>query len=290
MKNTYSISDLSDISGVSIQNIRIWEKRYKIFNPSRTKSNRRHYSEVDYVKIILIKFLIDHGHRIGKIGHLTLSELRDKSRNMLLNITENSEDRRTMIMQLLQSDLTLFNDYLLKCLTDISPIDFINETLIPVISYLDVLDHIHESNHGNKILALNIIQKQLIIAAEQKLQLSNQNMNLLIVRADIKAIPVSLCLVHFLATVKKYKSEIFLNFFNEKTFEILNRKLKPDIVYTEFNEEQSFDEVTESLNSLENAFKMSKILVSGKTMLKYWKIIPNKVYYVQNFDILNKAI
>jgi DNA-binding transcriptional MerR regulator len=290
MENTYSISDLSDISGVSIQNIRIWEKRYKIFNPSRTKSNRRYYTEVDYEKIILIKFLIDKGHRIGKIGHLTLSELRDKSRKMLLKIAENSEEKSTMIMQLLQGDLRLFNDYLMRCLTDISPIEFINESLIPIIGYLDVLDHIYETNNGNKLLALSIIQKQLIIAAEQKQQHSNQNMNLLIIRADLKSIPVSLCLVHFLATVKKYKSDIFLNFFNEKTFELLNRKLKPDIVYTEFNEDQSFEEVTKYLNTLENAFKMSKILVSGQTMLKYWKKIPNKVYFVQNFDVISKAI
>ncbi|MBN2776313.1 MAG: MerR family transcriptional regulator [Bacteroidales bacterium] len=290
MENTYSISDLSNISGVSIQNIRIWEKRHKTFDPSRTKTNRRYYTDVDYEKIILIKFLIDNGHRIGKIGHFTLSELRDKSRKMLLKINENSEERSTIIMQLLQGDLRLFNDYLMRCLTDISPIEFVKESLIPIIGFLEILDHINESNNGNKLLALSIIQKQLIIASEQKQQHSNQNMNMLVLRADIKNIPVSLYLVHFLATAKKYKSDIFLNFFNEKTFEILNRKLKPDIVYTEFTEDQSFENVTEYLNSLERAFKMSKILVSGQTMLKYWKIIPNKVYYVQNLDVLSKAI
>ena len=41
VKQQFSIKDLENLSGIKAHTLRIWEKRYQIFNPSRTETNIR---------------------------------------------------------------------------------------------------------------------------------------------------------------------------------------------------------------------------------------------------------
>lgn len=291
MKKYYSISDLSEISGIQIQTIRIWESRYRIFTPKRTPTNLRQYSHQDYVKMILVSFLINRNFRIGKIEQLDPLELRDKVRKELLAQSKDYPEMRAMTVQLLQGDIKSFAEYLFQCLSDISPDEFILKSLVPLINNLNVIDYIDESNIGNKLIVRNIIQKDLIVVAENKLQNSfyNNNNNLLIIRGD-NAISINLFLVHFLAVVKKYKSDVFLNLIAEDCIDVLEKKLKPDVVYTEFNEAKSLSQICDFLDKIESAFPKAKIIVSGKSLLKYWKNIPNKIYIAHDLEILYKTL
>ena len=52
MRETYNIKDLERISGIKAHTIRIWEKRYNVFSPTRTGTNIREYCQEDLRKII----------------------------------------------------------------------------------------------------------------------------------------------------------------------------------------------------------------------------------------------
>ncbi len=67
----YSIKDLERLSGIKAHTLRIWEKRYAIFSPSRTDTNIRFYSNDDVRKLLNVKTLIDYGSKISKISQLT---------------------------------------------------------------------------------------------------------------------------------------------------------------------------------------------------------------------------
>ena len=43
----YSIRDLEKLSGIKAHTIRIWEQRYGIIVPQRTKTNIRYYEDED---------------------------------------------------------------------------------------------------------------------------------------------------------------------------------------------------------------------------------------------------
>jgi len=58
------------LSGVSELSLRSWEGRYSAVSPNRTETNRRLYSDSDIEKLVLLKKLTQHGHRIGNLaGH-----------------------------------------------------------------------------------------------------------------------------------------------------------------------------------------------------------------------------
>src|SRR5690606_3691291 len=72
----YSIKDLENLSGVKSHTLRIWEKRYGIIKPERTKTNIRYYNESDLQKILNISLLNRQGVKISKLANLSNEELK----------------------------------------------------------------------------------------------------------------------------------------------------------------------------------------------------------------------
>ena len=55
--------------------LRIWERRYNVVNPSRSRAGQRLYSRRDVQRLILLKTLSEQGHAISAIAPLGLGEL-----------------------------------------------------------------------------------------------------------------------------------------------------------------------------------------------------------------------
>jgi MerR family transcriptional regulator, light-induced transcriptional regulator len=73
--NVFSIKDLENFSGIKAHTIRIWEKRYRILEPTRTDSNIRTYTENELKKILNVAYLNRNGLKISKIARLDEDEL-----------------------------------------------------------------------------------------------------------------------------------------------------------------------------------------------------------------------
>ncbi len=75
-----TIRVVSRATGLSMETLRAWERRYGFPRPERREgSNRRLYSAADVAKLKLIQEAIQHGYRIGDIVGKTNEELRSLS-------------------------------------------------------------------------------------------------------------------------------------------------------------------------------------------------------------------
>ena len=81
-EHVFSIKDLENLSGVKAHTIRIWEKRYKLLKPKRSKTNIRHYYLNNLQKLLNISFLNSNGFKISKIAALDETELAPKTREL----------------------------------------------------------------------------------------------------------------------------------------------------------------------------------------------------------------
>lgn len=70
-----SISEAERESGIAKETLRVWERRYGFPLPSRDAKGERAYTEDQLTRLQLIKRLLDHGYRPGKIVHLERTEL-----------------------------------------------------------------------------------------------------------------------------------------------------------------------------------------------------------------------
>lgn len=74
----YSISDLEKLSGIKAHTIRVWEQRYNIIQPERTKTNIRYYQDDDLKLLLNIALLNKNGIKISKIAKMSKQEIAEK--------------------------------------------------------------------------------------------------------------------------------------------------------------------------------------------------------------------
>lgn len=75
IKSEFSIKDLENLTGIKAHTLRIWEKRYNLLSPERTKTNIRFYSLNSLQKLLNINLLYKNGFKISIIADLSQDEI-----------------------------------------------------------------------------------------------------------------------------------------------------------------------------------------------------------------------
>ncbi len=74
----YRIGAVSRLTGISADNLRVWERRYQTVTPARTDSGDRYYSPEDVSRLKLIKKLVDSGDTISTLATLDEDKLQKR--------------------------------------------------------------------------------------------------------------------------------------------------------------------------------------------------------------------
>jgi DNA-binding transcriptional MerR regulator/methylmalonyl-CoA mutase cobalamin-binding subunit len=72
---TYPIRAVAKLTGISVDTLRAWERRYGVVEPERDERGRV-YSEADVERLSLLRRAVERGHAIGRVAPLTVDELR----------------------------------------------------------------------------------------------------------------------------------------------------------------------------------------------------------------------
>lgn len=68
------------LAGLSVETLRVWERRYGVSETERSPRGQRLYSAQQVNRLRLLKGLVDQGHPIGLIAGLSWEQLHDLSR------------------------------------------------------------------------------------------------------------------------------------------------------------------------------------------------------------------
>ncbi len=74
-ENLYRIGTVSSLTGISIERLRAWERRYDL-SPAHKSGKTRYYSRAQLERLRLIKHLIDLGQPISSLAPLTTEQLK----------------------------------------------------------------------------------------------------------------------------------------------------------------------------------------------------------------------
>ena len=110
VKQQFSIKDLENLSGIKAHTIRIWEKRYQIFNPNRTETNIRFYSLDELQKLLNISFLNGYGYKISRVAEYSELELNKLVKQVYSEKTNAVFSINVLKVSMLNFDAVLFNE------------------------------------------------------------------------------------------------------------------------------------------------------------------------------------
>ena len=74
----FGIAAVSRLTGIPLDTLRMWERRYHLVTPMRTEDNKRQYSRTDLTRLTMIKQLVDLGHAISTVAALSEEALRER--------------------------------------------------------------------------------------------------------------------------------------------------------------------------------------------------------------------
>ena len=73
---TYRSGVAARLAGLSVETLRVWERRYDLSGTRRSASGQRLYTADQVQRLGLLKQLVDRGHPIGQLAHLSTDDLR----------------------------------------------------------------------------------------------------------------------------------------------------------------------------------------------------------------------
>lgn len=133
---TYSISDLSELTGVKTHTLRIWEKRYGLLRPQRTDSNIRYYADTDLKMLKLVQRLMSQGARISRIASMTIEEMEDECNRMVLR----HEDHEGKLQKgVVEMDATIIDAVLDESIRQYGFDSTLMNLIVPFMEKMEVL-------------------------------------------------------------------------------------------------------------------------------------------------------
>jgi len=139
IKNSFTIKDLENLSGIKAHTIRIWEKRHQILSPMRTDTNIRYYDATSLQKLLNVKLLNEHGYKLTLISGLSDERIAAFVRQIVSEKSAKFHAISNFKMAMMNFDQPLFFNTYNALLAEKSFREVFYEVFIPLMQEIGLL-------------------------------------------------------------------------------------------------------------------------------------------------------
>lgn len=170
IKTEFTIKDLENFSGIKAHTIRIWEKRYNLFEPQRTESNIRYYNIDNLKKLLNVTLLYNSGLKISKIADLSKIKMEIKVKEVVFKEGFGSSALNSFKLAMLNFDEPLFNQTYNSLISHSSFQSIFTKIFLPLLNEVGVLWMVDTITPAHEHFITNLIKQKLYLNIE-KLQM-----------------------------------------------------------------------------------------------------------------------
>ena len=169
VKQSFSIRDLENLSGIKSHTIRIWEKRYGLLSPERTDTNIRTYDLSNLQKLLNVTLLYNNGLKISKIAKIPEADIPLRVRELVVKNSVKNHAINAFKLAMMNFDHSMFQKTYNSLLAERSFRDIFWEVFIPLLEELGLLWQTNTIGPAHEHFITNLI-KQKIYTSTEKLQ------------------------------------------------------------------------------------------------------------------------
>ena len=166
IKNSFTINDLENISGIKAHTIRIWEKRYDLLHPERLNRNIRLYNLESLQKILNVALLNKHGLKISKIAELSEEEIILKTREFVNQAFKNDKALVLLKLCMYNFDTSLFNEIYAEQLQTKTFSEIFIDLYIPFLEFVGLNWQTNSINPAHEHFISNLIYQKIQVNIE----------------------------------------------------------------------------------------------------------------------------
>ncbi|TYB80091.1 MerR family transcriptional regulator [Bizionia gelidisalsuginis] len=169
IKTQFSIKDLENLSGIKAHTIRIWEKRYALFEPKRTETNIRYYDLKSLQKVLNISYLNRNGYKVSKIADLNTAEISNLVKEIALKKDRNRYSVDKFKMSMLNFDHHLFASTYNELIKEHN-LDFIFlEVFTPLLSDIGFLWQTDSITPAHEHFIVELIKQKILLNTDKRI-------------------------------------------------------------------------------------------------------------------------
>lgn len=273
VQNVYSIKELEVLSGIKAHTIRIWEKRYQLFEPERTETNIRYYTCQELKKLLNISMLIEKGHKISKLSALSPDVLHQTVSKTFIESSSESDFYKSQINQfvisMLELDEALFDKTFSGCVLRYGLENTMIHVVYPFLNKVGMMWCVNNVSPSQEHFVSNLIRQKIHTAIDSLVlpTVSDPDKTYLLYLPENEDHEIGLLMSHYMLKKEGYKV-IYLG--AKVPFYDLAEIIKisnPANIMTFFITPRSLADAQDYLYQLEQNFSGSKFIISGNHQL-----------------------
>ncbi len=277
--NSFTIKDLSNLSGIKAHTLRIWEQRYSFLKPGRSFTNIRYYSNEELRTILNIALLNKYGFKISHIDKMSAAEMNEKI--LLLHQAEAQQEKiiNDLVNHMISMDMDAFSESLNKYIQSKGLEKMIMNLIFPFLEKTGILWLTNHINPAQEHLVSNMLRQKLIAGIENCKPATRSAKKVLLFLPEGEYHELGLLFIYFLLK-RKGVAVIYMgaNLPLEDLGYAVEHK-RPDYIYCHLTSLAPNFRFDRFLFNLEQQFKPIPIIISGKITHSYEKKIKPPIHF-----------
>ncbi|RYF88484.1 MAG: MerR family transcriptional regulator [Chitinophagaceae bacterium] len=281
--NSFTIKDLSNLSGIKAHTLRIWEQRYSFLKPNRTFTNIRYYSNEELKTILNIALLNKYGFKISHIDKMSSQQMSEKI--MALNQAEAQQERfvNELIQKMVDLEIESFEELLSTYMAAKGIERTILQVIFPFLEKIGILWLTNHINPAQEHLVSNIIRQKLIAGIEHARPALQSNKKVLLFLPEGEHHELGLLFVYYILKVRGIGVTYLGANVPLKDVEYVANYKKPDYLYSHLTSVGQNFNFEKFLVNVKQKFKGIPLIVSGQLTHTFEKKIQAPIKFKRSF-------
>lgn len=277
----YSIRDLEKLSGIKAHTIRIWEQRYGVIAPKRTKTNIRYYQDDDLKFLLNVSLLNKNGIKISKIAKMSRQAVAEKVASIAEINFENSTQLDALTLSMIEMDEQKFDRIVSMNIQQLGFERTMLEVIYPFLDKLGVLWLTGSINPVQENFISYLIRQKIIVAIDQEpIPQGKQVKKFIIYLPEGEKQELTLLFMHYILKSRRNQVLYLGQDISVADLRDACKVHKPDFIFTMISETFAKEPVQKYVDKLAETFPECQVLLSG------YQVVAQKVTAPQNVRVL----
>lgn len=287
----YSIKDIELLSGIKAHTLRMWEQRYNVICPKRTKSNIRYYDDEDLKLVLNISLLRENGYKISKICNMPIKGIQEEVWLLIDNKSDFPEQLHGLTLSMLDMDEDKFEEIMNTTILQIGFERTMINLIFPFFHKIGILWQTGAVMPVQEHFISNLVRQKLIVAIDGQLTNSvDFKKKYVLFLPEEELHELGLLFSAYLIRSRNNKVIYLGQSVPEENLVNVCNNHKPDYLMTVMTTFPSQDKTQTYINDLSSRFVNTPILISGTRVLDRAIDLPNNLTLLGSFQELNSVI
>lgn len=288
MTSSYSIKDLEHLSGIKAHTIRIWEQRYGILNPSRSKTNIRTYGDKELVLVLNIALLQEKGgYKISEIAKMSDDDIFNHILSLSKNDLSYPEQIQALTVAMLELDESKFQQLTHNIVKKQGFESYVLNIIHPFMRRLGTLWLSGSVGPAQEHFISHLIRQKVIAAIDaQDLNVKPHSKKFLLYLPEGELHEIGILFANYILRARKHSVVYLGQSLPYEELLLANSIHQPDYIFSVFTSEPHADIIDGYLRKMSQDLPDSKIYLTGYQILQPSRQVPEKIKLIYDFESL----